>query len=168
MVITLPWYDHGWTEIYNHSSLVAGNPDLKVLALSAKSGYHITDVDTMIYQSHGSSIKVTWDACGSFSDWSANDMPENIMSQEGYIKCLKKLNAKKAKGYYIEGFDVEKSCKAQKFYSVKEPLFSNLNAKHSGYASFKVSSKAFLTTESYKVETHNYGKSWGLVPIQGK
>jgi hypothetical protein len=158
--------EHGWKEIHSHSGMVGGDADIKSLAKSAKAGYHITDVDTMIYQSHGYGISVSWDACGSFSEWSASAMPEGIIDPQPYKTCLEELGDKKDKGYYIEGFDAEGSCRAKRFYKIEGPSFSRLDAKSSGYASFTISSDAFITTKSYKIETHDYGKSWSLKPLE--
>jgi len=159
--------DRGWTEIRTHPGLVnlGWDPHLDVLSSLAKGGYHITDVDTMIYETLGIGIEVTWDACGSFISWTVNKIPEEYVNPDGYLTCVKDSKIKEASGALAKGWG-EANCKSNRFYNSNKPTFFDMEAKRTGYASFKVSSKAFLSTELYSVETHNYGKSWNLIPIQ--
>lgn len=161
--------DRGWTQIHSHPGLanLGWDPDLNVLASTAKGGYHVTDKDTMIFQTHGAGIDVTWDACGSFKSWTVNKIPEEFVNPDGYLTCVKDSKIKEDSGALVKGWG-EVNCKSYRFYNDNKPTFFDLEARRSGHASFKVSSKAFLTTEFYSVETHNYGKSWNSKPMQEK
>lgn len=164
-----PWHkiqDRGWTQIYSHPGFtnLGWDPSLNVLASSAKGAYQVTDVGTMIYQTPGLGIDVTWDACGSFRSWTVNKIPEEYVNSDGYLACLNDSKIKEDRGALVAGWG-EANCKSYRFYNENSPVFYDMEAKRSGYASFKVSSKAFLTTESYRVETHDYGKSWNIEPI---
>ena len=161
--------DRGWAQIHSHPGLanLGWDPHLSILARSAKGGYQVTDVDTMIYQIPGLGVEVTWDACGSFRSWTVNKIPEEYVNPDGYLTCVKDSKIKEDSGALATGWG-EANCKSNRFYNENSPVFFDMEAKRSGYASFKVSSKAFLTTESYRVETHDYGRSWDIQPIQDK
>jgi len=161
--------DRGWTEIPTHSGLsnLGWNPKLEVLASSGKGGYYITDKDTMIFQTSTTSIKITWDACSSFQDWSINSLPDGLVNPEGYNSCLKDSKIKEASGALCVGWG-KANCASYRFLNGNEPTYFDFKAKQYGYASFKVSSRAFLKSKTYSVLTNDYGKTWEIEPIQEK
>lgn len=152
----------GWKRLAKPNELVGlgWDPPLNILVDIAKESIHVTDVGTIIY-STGSSIEVTWNSC-NFARWNPNKkMPEELVSNEGYQKCLEDSKEKVKTMGFPENWG-EKNCKPYRFFGDNRPTFFELNASHSGFASFKVKSEAFLEAETYIVETHDYGKSWSF------
>lgn len=161
--------DYGWSQISTHTRMrgLGWDPNLNVLTQKAKAGYHVTDMDTIIYNSHDIGIKVTWDACGTFASWNANKIPEEYVNPEKYKSCLKDKKIKEDRGALRKGWG-KANCKSFRFFKENRVLFYNMLAKKAGYASFDISSKAFLLAKTYRVITNNYGETWELVPVQKK
>ena len=150
--------DPGWRDIGTYVGMMDLGPEpiLNDLVDAAKGGYRLTESDTMIYigaLGTAPGVAVTWDACRTFSYWRLKSIPDDYVKQEGYQGCLR------------EHPSWLSTCKKWRFRGEYSPVFHDLEAKASGYASFVVSSMAFLETDSYKIETHDYGKTWNLHPI---
>lgn len=153
--------EKGWTQINSSIGLsnLGWDPSLEVLADAARKSYSVTDVGTMIFQNFGLGVDVTWDACGSFESWTVNEIPDELVDSAKYSKCLEESKVKENAGALNNGWG-ELNCKSYRFFDENSPVFFDLRAEQSGIASFKVSSKAFLGTEVYSVETRNYGETW--------
>jgi hypothetical protein len=157
---TQPGYtiqDPGWRDIGTYVGMHLGpEPSLSTLVDAAKGGYRVTESDTMIYIASletAPGVAATWDACRTFSYWQLKSIPDDYVKQDGYQACLR------------EHPSWSTTCKKWLFRGEYSPVFHDLEAKGSGYASFVVSSTAFLETDSYRIETHDYGKTWNLHPI---
>lgn len=153
--------DKNWKQIPNYSGLsgLGWDPDLDVLVNAAKSGYHVTDNNTLIFQTGGGGVKITWDGCGTFKSWSPQI---ELIDPQIYQQCINQNKEKEDKGSLPQGWG-KSNCKRLVFNVDMALTYRNLKASNNGYASFEVSSKALILKTGYKVTTQDYGKTWNVV-----
>jgi len=155
-----------WTQVYSPLELsnLGWDPSLDTLIKAARLGYQVDDVDTLIYRTSGASVTVSWDGCGTFKSWSPKKIPDELVNQEPYLRCLEESRAKEEIGALVKGWG-ESNCKSENFYSENLPTISDIEATRDGHASFIVTSKAFLLGKSYQITTSNYGTTWEVLSV---
>jgi hypothetical protein len=162
--------DKNWTQIYSTFpafSNLGVEPSLSTLTEAARSGYHVTDANTLIYTTGGASITVSWDGCVSFKSWHPKKLSDELIDQKQYLQCMEESKIKEDSGSLAQGWG-KKNCKSENFYRDNTPTYSAIKATHNGDVSFIVTSRAFKDWDSYHITTKNYGKTWGVKGIKNE
>jgi hypothetical protein len=134
--------DKGWRMLTNGGAI--GTKSAVDLIEIVNPRFKTITENVLAYQSN-IVLLVTFDACGSFSQWNPTLLPvEFIAPPADDQRCIKLTDG---------------SCRYNLFEGDRFPVFDRIVVTQDGHISFLVKSKALLKTNAYRVESTDYGKT---------
>jgi hypothetical protein len=137
--------DQDWRKLSTGTALESKSAQEVVDNL--KDEYLIMDERTVVKR--GGGIGVSFDACGTFRHWGATKLPIELIDQ------IEKPSHCAGTG----------DCRHYDFEGDRAPQISDIRTEPSGRISFVARSKAFKDGAVFRIESHDYGRSWGYTRI---
>ena len=139
--------DPGWRAVSSGAAL--GSKNAQEVVDYVRDEYLIMNDWTVVKK--GGGIGVSFDACGTFRHWSAVHLPLKLINQ------IAKPDYCKPKG--------ATDCRHYDFQDDRAPEIEDIRTDSSGRISFAARSIAFKDGAVYRIESQDYGRSWGYTPI---
>ena len=136
--------DHGWVQVGRGGAI--GSKTAHDMVLRERSRYLI--INDQILAVPGTVLRVSFNACGSFTQWDPITLPADL------IASVEKPDFCKPKGLG--------DCRYYDFQDDRTPRYDDITSDSAGVLTFTVQAKAFKDGRRLKVTTLDYGRTWSI------